>query len=150
MRALSAVIPFLEMGLGALLLTGIAPRVAGAAALFILAAFTVALLVPVLQRRTVHCNCFGEASMDTPVTWASVARNLALLVAGGWMVVQPASSTVDSSQPLTVILSGAIVALLTRVSLTAYTVHRKLRALQAPSRATSKAVSQVGARGALS
>src|SRR4051794_41620477 len=67
------VVPWVEVGLGALLVTGVGRPVVAVAAAALLGAFTVLLLVRLVQGRRPPCACFGAWS-TRPVGFGSVAR----------------------------------------------------------------------------
>jgi uncharacterized membrane protein YphA (DoxX/SURF4 family) len=48
--------------------------------LVLLAVFTVAIAINLLRGSTFGCGCFGSSSMDMPMTWLNVARNLGLML----------------------------------------------------------------------
>ena len=73
-------VPFLELGVGVLLI--LAPGWGGVAAFGLLLAFTVVLITTISSGRLVPCRCFGGTS-DEPVSWSQVVRNIWLLVLAG-------------------------------------------------------------------
>jgi len=72
------VLPWVEVGLGALLVTGVWRPVVAVAAAALLGAFTVLLVVRLAQGRRPPCACFGAWS-TRPVGFGSVARNVVLI-----------------------------------------------------------------------
>jgi uncharacterized membrane protein YphA (DoxX/SURF4 family) len=72
------VVPWLELGLGALLVTGVWRTEVALAAALMLGAFTVLLVVRLAQGRRPPCACFGAWS-TRPVGPGSVARNVVLI-----------------------------------------------------------------------
>jgi uncharacterized membrane protein YphA (DoxX/SURF4 family) len=72
------VLPWLEVGLGALLVTGVWRPVVAVAAAALLGAFTVLLVLRLAQGRRPPCACFGAWS-TRPVGFGSVARNVVLI-----------------------------------------------------------------------
>jgi uncharacterized membrane protein YphA (DoxX/SURF4 family) len=72
------VVPWLELGLGALLITGVWRTGVALAAAAMLSAFTVLLVVRLAQGRRPPCACFGAWS-TRPVGPGSVARNVVLI-----------------------------------------------------------------------
>ncbi len=72
------VLPWLEVGLGALLITGVWRPVVALAAAVLLGAFTVLLVLRLAQGRRPPCACFGAWS-TRPVGYGSVARNVVLI-----------------------------------------------------------------------
>ncbi|MGC9221809.1 MAG: MauE/DoxX family redox-associated membrane protein [Solirubrobacteraceae bacterium] len=87
-----------ELLLGAMFITGVLPREAGAAALVMLIAFAGAIVWNLVHGREFDCGC-GLGS-DTPISWWLVARNLCLAVASGAVAV-------GSSGALAVLPAGA-------------------------------------------
>jgi uncharacterized membrane protein YphA (DoxX/SURF4 family) len=72
------VVPWLEIGLGALLVTGVGRPVVALAAAALLTVFTGLLVVRLVQGRRPPCACFGAWS-TRPVGLGSVARNVVLI-----------------------------------------------------------------------
>ena len=83
-RPLAAPVPFLEMTLGAALVTGIAMWLAALAAVALCAAFLIVQLTGAVQDRSTPCRCFG--ALDTgqsrvlPVVRAGLLLAAALAV----------------------------------------------------------------------
>jgi Methylamine utilisation protein MauE len=75
-RAAVKGIPVLELGIGVGLVAGV--PYAGVAAIVLLAAFTVFLAAALVRGVEAPCACFGSLS-TRPVSWWSVARNVALI-----------------------------------------------------------------------
>lgn len=65
----------------------VAPRVGMAAALVTFALMWTAILVALLTRRPLMCNCFGGRAR--PVSWLDLVRNLALIGACGLYLTSP-------------------------------------------------------------
>jgi len=72
----------LELGLGALLIVGIARRASAIAALGLLVIFTGVLVRAIRSGQNPVCACFGSLSAR-PVGPGSVVRNIALMVLAG-------------------------------------------------------------------
>ena len=72
------VVPWLELGLGALLVTGVWRAEVALAAAVMLGAFTLLLVLRLAQGRRPPCACFGAWS-TRPVGPGSVARNVVLI-----------------------------------------------------------------------
>jgi uncharacterized membrane protein YphA (DoxX/SURF4 family) len=72
------VLPWLELGLGALLITGVWRPVVAVLAAALVASFTVLLMLRLVQGRRPPCACFGAWS-TRPVGFGSVARNVVLI-----------------------------------------------------------------------
>ena len=75
------VLPWFEIGLGALLIVRTPGTVAVVAALVLLGAFTGLLVVRLVQGRHPPCACFGAWSA-TPLGWGHVVRNVAFMALG--------------------------------------------------------------------
>ncbi|MEY2445000.1 MAG: hypothetical protein QOE00_1580 [Ilumatobacteraceae bacterium] len=71
-------VPFAEMVVGALLVCQVARRPVALVAAALLIAFTALLIVRLSQGRRPPCACFGALTAK-PISWGSVARNVALL-----------------------------------------------------------------------
>jgi hypothetical protein len=82
----STALPWVELVLGALLVTQVARRWAAVAALLLLGAFSALLVVRLRQGRRPPCACFGGWS-SKPLAWGHVARNGALAVLAGVAIV---------------------------------------------------------------
>lgn len=76
-----AVLPVVELVVGALVATQIADPVPAVIAMVLVAAFTAAIVVNLVRGRHPPCACFGAGS-GRPLSWAHVARNGALLAVG--------------------------------------------------------------------
>jgi hypothetical protein len=72
------VVPWLEVALGALLVSGVYRTVVALAAAALLTVFTVLLVVRLVQGRRPPCACFGALS-TRPVGPGSVVRNVVLI-----------------------------------------------------------------------
>lgn len=91
-HSLSFVIPATELTLGALLVTGVFARGAAIASGFLIAAFSVGVVLNLLESRRVECGCFGGIG-EGPISGWTLMRNgglvaLALLIAiagGGYL-----------------------------------------------------------------
>jgi uncharacterized membrane protein YphA (DoxX/SURF4 family) len=80
LRAASAVIPAVELLLGALFVLGIAPLLTGAAIVMLLALFTLGLALALSRRESAPCGCMG-ARGTKPLSGTHLARNGALIAA---------------------------------------------------------------------
>jgi hypothetical protein len=75
----AAVLPIVEVVIGALLIAQLARRAAAIVAGVLLLCFTVLLVVRLMQGRRPPCACFGALSAK-PISWANVGRNAVLVV----------------------------------------------------------------------
>jgi uncharacterized membrane protein YphA (DoxX/SURF4 family) len=77
-RAFAAVVPWIELAVGAALAAGVAEPWPAVAAAALLVAFTVWIVSRLAAGRHPPCACFGAVSAG-PLSWWHVARNAALL-----------------------------------------------------------------------
>jgi len=86
-RLLARAVPAAELAVGLALVT--APGPGAAAALVLLVSFTVVLVPTVRSGRRVPCGCLGALDRGRPVSWRTVARNLALMALAAAAVAVP-------------------------------------------------------------
>lgn len=79
---IATVVPFLELAVGALLVSQLARSLAALAAGVLLITFTILLVVRIAQGRRPPCACFGALSTK-PIGWGNVVRNVVFLVLAG-------------------------------------------------------------------
>lgn len=79
-RWLAAILPWVELAVGALLVTGAGLPWSALAAAGLVTAFTAAVALRLLRGQAVPCGCFGETSAR-PVGLDTLVRNLVLLAA---------------------------------------------------------------------
>jgi uncharacterized membrane protein YphA (DoxX/SURF4 family) len=72
-------LPFVELGVGAMLVAQIARRPVAVVAAALLVAFTTLLVVRLLQGRHPPCACFGALSTN-PIGWGDVVRNAGFIL----------------------------------------------------------------------
>jgi peroxiredoxin len=84
--ALAIVVPVAELAIAVLLIPVATAAWAAAAALFLLAVFTGAILVNLFRGRTPACNCFGVASRQ-PIGARTLVRNGALMALAAFVAV---------------------------------------------------------------
>jgi len=73
----AAVLPFVEVTLGALLLLGLGTTAAAAIATPLFLTFTLAIGVNLARGRSFDCHCFGAINRDT-IGWPALLRSIAL------------------------------------------------------------------------
>lgn len=71
-------LPWVELGLGGVIVARIGLPWTALAAAALLAGFTVAVGVRIARGDAVPCGCFGSVSAR-PVSWATVARNVGFM-----------------------------------------------------------------------
>lgn len=87
-------LPFLELALAVLLLTGLGTRIAaiGAAALFVV--FIAGIASAWARGLSIDCGCFGGGGQIDPADTRypqEILRDVGILVLAGWAAVMPAS-----------------------------------------------------------
>ena len=102
-RRLVPVVPWTELVIGALLVTGAAGRIPVLAALALLAAFTAAVASRLAAGRRAPCGCFGEAS-PAPIGPATLVRDVVLLAAA-------LVALGGSASPAPAVVAGAVAGL---------------------------------------
>jgi len=131
--AVVLLVPVLELAIGIGLLPATSAWLAATGALGLLIVFTVAIAAAILRGRRPECHCFGQFS-SAPVSWKTVLRNGALMVAAAAIVImgttRPGPSLVTWVNRLTLPAAlGLIVAVvvLTVVSIETWVLARVLR-----------------------
>ena len=90
-RALGAGLPFIELMIGALLLMGLATRLAAVLSTALLAAFTAAIASVWARGLSIDCGCFGGggalAAGQHPAYGWEIARDVALLLVAVFVAI---------------------------------------------------------------
>jgi uncharacterized membrane protein YphA (DoxX/SURF4 family) len=93
-EVVAAVLPYLEIATGVLLLLGLATRLAGVLSALLLIAFLIGVGSAAARGLNIDCGCFGGggqvAAGDTEYTWELI-RDAGLLVLSIYLVVRPGS-----------------------------------------------------------
>ena len=93
--SLGAVLPFLELALGLLLLLGLATRVAAIASVVLFAVYIGAIASVWARGLRIDCGCFGTGGALTgdqrPQYALEILRDIALLLVAGFLAVFPRS-----------------------------------------------------------
>jgi uncharacterized membrane protein YphA (DoxX/SURF4 family) len=88
----AAAVPFLELALGVLLLTGFGTRLVAVLSAVVLLAFIGAVAQSWARGLTIDCGCFGGGGQvsagQTQYPW-EIARDVGFLVLAGWLMVRP-------------------------------------------------------------
>jgi uncharacterized membrane protein YphA (DoxX/SURF4 family) len=87
-------LPFVEIGLGLLLVLGAFTRVIAALAALVLAVFVAAVVSVAVRGLSIDCGCFGGGGSVAPgqTTYTGeIVRDVALLLAALWLVWRPRS-----------------------------------------------------------
>lgn len=90
--AVAAVLPYLEIALGVLLLVGLATRLAAVLSAIVLVAFIAGVISAAARGLSIDCGCFGGggsiAAGETAYT-EEILRDLGFLVLAGWLTIRP-------------------------------------------------------------
>lgn len=86
--ALGLCLPFIELALGIAFISGVAVTVSAVVSLALLAAFSGAIALNLLQGRVIECNCFGQIGR-AKISWWSIARNALLGLAAAVVFLWP-------------------------------------------------------------
>jgi uncharacterized membrane protein YphA (DoxX/SURF4 family) len=79
-RPFAALVPLVEVTLGALLLLGLGTRAAAALATPLFLSFGIAIGINMLRGRNFDCHCFGAAQRER-IGWPALIRSAALVLA---------------------------------------------------------------------
>lgn len=78
--AFAAILPWIEFAAGLLLLADIKPKSAALIIMGLLVVFMGAMLWSIAQGLDIVCGCFDILFPDTRVGWATIARNIAMML----------------------------------------------------------------------
>ena len=98
-RVIGAALPFVELTLGALLLLGVATRLAAWLSAALLASFTAGIASVWARGLSIDCGCFGGGGAVDPgqTTYGrELLRDAGFLLLAGWLVVRPRTRAVLS------------------------------------------------------
>ena len=87
-------LPFLEIGLGLLLLVGLAVRAAAVVSVLLLTVFVAGVSQAWARGLSIDCGCFGgggQVAAGQTRYLQEVLRDLGFLALAGWLVVRPSS-----------------------------------------------------------
>ena len=94
-RFLGAVLPFLEIALGILLILGLATRLAAAVSAILLVAFIAGIASAWARGLRIDCGCFSKggdlAANESPAYLTETVRDIGLLVLAGFLALYPRS-----------------------------------------------------------
>lgn len=90
----AAVLPYLEIAVGVLLLLGLATRLGAILSLLLLAAFLIGVISAAARGLSIDCGCFGGggqvAAGETEYTW-EILRDSGLFIVAAYLAVRPSS-----------------------------------------------------------
>jgi uncharacterized membrane protein YphA (DoxX/SURF4 family) len=94
-RVLGAALPFLEIGLGMLLLAGLAVRLSAGISAFLLVVFIAGVVSAWSRGLAIDCGCFGSggelAAGQSPTYGTEILRDLGFLALAGVLLWRPRS-----------------------------------------------------------
>lgn len=92
--AVAAVLPYLEIAVGVLVLVGLATRLAAILSLLLLVAFLIGVISAAARGLSIDCGCFGGggqvAAGKTAYTW-EILRDSGLFIVAAYLAVRPGS-----------------------------------------------------------
>lgn len=91
-RTVAAVLPYLEIALGLLLLLGMATRYAALASGLLLVVFIAGVISAAARGLSIDCGCFGgggQVSAGATAYTAEILRDTGFLVLAVWLVIRP-------------------------------------------------------------
>jgi uncharacterized membrane protein YphA (DoxX/SURF4 family) len=88
-RVVASVLPWLEIGLAALLILGLFTRFAGAGTALLSLTFIAAMGQAKARGLQIDCGCFGGGGAGEGVSWFDILRDVPLVLAGAYLAVRP-------------------------------------------------------------
>jgi uncharacterized membrane protein YphA (DoxX/SURF4 family) len=88
-RAVAAILPWFEIGLGLLLILGLFVRFAGIATAVLTAVFIAGLAQAKARGLAIDCGCFGGGGAGDGVSWWDIIRDVPILLCGVYLAVRP-------------------------------------------------------------
>ena len=90
--AVAAVLPYLEIALGVLLLVGLATRLSAVLSAVVLVVFIAGVISAAARGLSIDCGCFGgggDVQAGETAYTAEILRDLGFLLLAGWLIVRP-------------------------------------------------------------
>jgi uncharacterized membrane protein YphA (DoxX/SURF4 family) len=90
----AAVLPFVEIGLGVLLVAGVGTRLVAALSGLLLLVFIAGVVQAWARGLTIDCGCFGgggQVAADQTAYGLELVRDTGFLVLAGWLLIRPGS-----------------------------------------------------------
>jgi uncharacterized membrane protein YphA (DoxX/SURF4 family) len=88
-RILAAVLPWVEIGVAALLILGLFVRFAGLATAGLGVLFIAAMAQAKARGLEIDCGCFGGGGPGQGVTWWDLIRDVPIVVSGAYLAARP-------------------------------------------------------------
>jgi uncharacterized membrane protein YphA (DoxX/SURF4 family) len=93
-EVVAAVLPYLEISIGFLLLLGLATRLAAVLSAVLLVAFIAGVISAAARGLSIDCGCFGgggDVRSDQTAYTAEILRDLGFLVLAGYLIMRPST-----------------------------------------------------------
>lgn len=88
-RPVATILPWVEIGVAALLVLGLFVRFAGVSTAVLAAVFIAGMAQAKARGLDIDCGCFGGGGAGEGVTWWDIARDVPILLAGVYLAVRP-------------------------------------------------------------
>jgi uncharacterized membrane protein YphA (DoxX/SURF4 family) len=88
-RIVASLLPWLEIGVGILLILGLFVRFAGIATAVLASVFIAGLVQAKARGLAIDCGCFGGGGAGDGVTWWDIARDIPIVLAGIYLARRP-------------------------------------------------------------
>jgi len=88
-RPVAALLPWLEIGVGVLLILGLFVRFAGLATAVLGATFIAALAQAKARGLAIDCGCFGGGGPGDGVSWWDISRDVPVVLCGLFLAARP-------------------------------------------------------------
>lgn len=88
-RLVAAVLPWVEIGVAALLLLGLFVRFAGIATAVLGTMFIVAMAQAKARGLAIDCGCFGGGGAGSGVSWWDIVRDIPIVLCGLYLAARP-------------------------------------------------------------
>ncbi|MEW6368243.1 MAG: MauE/DoxX family redox-associated membrane protein [Acidobacteriota bacterium] len=89
---LALTLPWVELGMGAMIIAGVMTRSAALAITFLLAVFTVAIGISLWRGIDITCGCFSLTAHSRRLSWTTLSVDAALLVPCALLLYDPRSA----------------------------------------------------------
>ncbi len=88
----AAVLPYLEIAAGLLLIIGLATRLASVLSILMYIAFLIGIISAAARGLSIDCGCFGSGGQtDDPAYTAEILRDFGLLIVSVYLLIRPRS-----------------------------------------------------------
>ena len=88
-RAVAALLPWVEIVLGTLLILGLFMRFAGVATAVLASIFIAGMAQAKARGLPIDCGCFGAGGAGDGVSWWDILRDVPIVLAGVYLAIRP-------------------------------------------------------------